>query len=193
MVGLRQLGWVNGFKVCKGGKMEIIVPDKNSNLNTLHLSNLARVPRIALNGQGMEVLEVESLELVKLDGHLASDGLVAKLYWREEGWDSKGVFLNVVNKIAVVNDDIKGHVLVLLLFHKFDVFTSNIRKVLGSKIEDDERGSCTLYLLVFCKLQLIWTLLSNSKELLDVWSHCIVCASLTLFLHCHIVLKVGLL
>ena len=68
----------------------------------------------------------------------------------------------------------------LLLFHKFDVLISNIRKVLGIKNEDTERGSRMLHLLVFHKLRPIWTLLSDPNELYDVWKQCVVCASLTL-------------
>ena len=78
----------------------------------------------------------------------------------------------------------------LLLFHEFDVSMSNITKVLGIKNEDAERGSRTLYPLVFHKLRPIWTLLSDPNELYDVWKQCVVCASLALSPHCRIALKV---
>lgn len=187
-------GRMKEFKVSEDGKeMEVIVPDKNYNPIRLHLRNSTRAPQIALSGRGTDVLDVVSPDLEKLDDFPASDGTVAKICWGEERWDSEAAILDVVDKIAALNDDIKGHVPMLLLSHEIDVSTSNIRKALGINCEDAERGSRKLCLPVFCKLQPIWTLLSNPEELFDVWSQCVVCASLTVSPHPRMVLKVALL
>jgi len=164
-------GRVNGSQSLENGKTEATVRDENGNPIKLQLSNPLRVPQVALKGRRTEVMDAISADLESP----GEDGMVAKIYWAEERRDSEASILQVAKEIAHSNEKVKGHVPELLLSYRFQLSTSKIRTRLRIKREDAERGSRTLYLLVFRRLRPIWTLLPDSKELLDVWIQCFLC------------------
>lgn len=170
---LENWGRVKGFQDLEDGKTEAIVRDEKGNVIKLQLSRRDKAPHVALKGRGTEVMEVISADLKSP----VAEGMVAKIYWAEERRDSEASILNIAKEIGRHNEDVRGHVPEVLLSHNFEVSTSNIRMALGIRQEDAERGSRTLYLLVFRKLLPIWTLLSDPNKLVDVWYQCISCAS----------------
>ncbi|KAF9236275.1 hypothetical protein BU15DRAFT_77119 [Melanogaster broomeanus] len=77
-------------------------------------------------------------------------GIVAKIYWVEEGRVSEKDILKRVKEVAEQDEAVRGHVPTLFLSKTFTgLSTSTIRKALGLK--DPTKGSRTLFLLVFKK------------------------------------------
>ncbi|KIJ10548.1 hypothetical protein PAXINDRAFT_101973 [Paxillus involutus ATCC 200175] len=128
--------------------------------------------RLVLKGRGTGVVDVtcENLELEKPPEE-AEGGMVAKIYWAEEARTSEETILDKVKEVAGNDEAVRGHVPILLLAKKFPVSTSTIRKALG--LDDPDKGSRTLFLLVFKKLSPIEEL--QGDELFDAWRQCVLC------------------
>ncbi|KAG1719638.1 uncharacterized protein EDB91DRAFT_1351878 [Suillus paluster] len=133
-----------------------------------------RTTHFGLRGRATTVFPVESIKLSSLlsDSHNTSSDLVAKLYWPEESRESEPEILKKVYKIAEREMKVKGHVPDMVWFHKFEgTSTANIRKALG--MDDAERGSRVLYIIVFRKLIPITKL--SGMEFLTAWWQVVVC------------------
>ncbi|KIK72565.1 hypothetical protein PAXRUDRAFT_836425, partial [Paxillus rubicundulus Ve08.2h10] len=130
-----------------------------------------RVTRFGLEGRGTTVMNVTCEALEEERPRETKGGMVAKIYWGEEARTSEVQILKEVQEAARKNKAIKGHVPVVFLEKRFAISTSTVRKVLG--LEDPDKGSRTLFLLVFKKLSPIQEL--QGEELLDAWRQCILC------------------
>jgi hypothetical protein len=102
---------------------------------------------------------------------------VAKIHWTQEARISEEEILNEVKGVAENHEAVRGHVPILLLAKRLTVSTSTIRNALG--LEDPDKGSRTLFLLVFKKLSPMKELQGN--ELFDAWRHCVLCKSCFVF------------
>ncbi|KAG0698937.1 hypothetical protein DFH29DRAFT_855372 [Suillus ampliporus] len=155
---------------------EIHVPDtKHGPVDPrFDLKSNERTTHFGLRGRATTILQVESVKLSNLlsDSHNNSKELVAKLHWPEEPRESEAKILKKVYQIAENETQGKGHVPEMVWFHKFaGTSMVNIRRALG--IDDAERGSHVLYIMVFRKLLPITKL--SRKEFLSAWWQAVVC------------------
>ncbi|KAG1721496.1 uncharacterized protein EDB91DRAFT_1275625 [Suillus paluster] len=136
-----------------------------------HTSDKARVTHYGLKGRATNVVLVTSEYLAKKYPEVQKDGMVAKIFWAEEGWTSEPEILKKVEEIAKTEKAVEGHTPHLLWHHKFKNPTSAIREALC--LPEPKKGSRVLYILVFCRLQPITNL--EGERLFDVWCQCILC------------------
>ncbi|KAG2149147.1 uncharacterized protein EDB93DRAFT_1337111 [Suillus bovinus] len=136
----------------------------------LHTSHDERVTHYGLHGRATNVVPVTSEALAKKFPNV-QDGMVAKIFWGEEGRTSEPKILDKVEKIANVHPTVQGHIPELLWHHGFTNPTSAMREALG--VPEPTTGSRVLYILVFRKLYPITKL--YGKELFDVWRQSILC------------------
>ncbi|KAF9235699.1 hypothetical protein BU15DRAFT_77724 [Melanogaster broomeanus] len=134
-----------------------------------HFADKERVTQFGMKGRGTDVMKVTSKQLEEKYPEKTKGGMVGKFYWGEEARDSEKSILQKVMKVTA--DDVQGHVPDLLFAHQFSVSTSTIRKTLG--LEDPDRGSRTLWFLVFPKLFPITRL--QGDELFSAWRQCVLC------------------
>jgi len=130
-----------------------------------------------LRGRATNVFPVKSTTVSKLlekrPSQNVSKEMVAKLYWPEQSRESEPDILKKVQKIAEkYPNEVGPHIPGVVWFHKFDeTSTVGIRRTLG--IDEPERGSRALYIIVFRKLVPITTL--SGKEFLRAWWQVVVC------------------
>ena len=144
-----------------------------------------RMTHFGLRGRATNVFPVKSATLSKLlekrPSQNVSKEMVAKLYWPEQSRESEPDILKKVQKIAEkYPKEVGPHIPEMVWFHKFDETSkAGIRKTLG--IDEPERGSRALYIIVFRKLVPITTL--SGKDFLRAWWQVVVCRCffLTLF------------
>jgi len=169
------------FARATGSAPQIHVEDKD--LGSVDLKFIVdtedRTTHYGLRGRATNVFPVESKRLSQLmqqhPSENSSNEMVAKLYWPEEARESEADILRKVQEFAEdYPDDVKGHIPEMVWFHKFDeTSTANIRKTLG--IDDPERGSRVLYIIVFRKLLPITSL--KGDDFLRAWWQVVVCTS----------------
>ncbi|KIJ17380.1 hypothetical protein PAXINDRAFT_10219 [Paxillus involutus ATCC 200175] len=99
----------------------------------LTLESKDRISRFGLKGRGTDLRKVTCEQLEKQMANGTKGGMVAKIYWAEEARVSEKDILERVKKVAAEDNDVKGHVPVLLFAYEFSVSTSTIRIALGSK------------------------------------------------------------
>jgi hypothetical protein len=136
-----------------------------------------RTTHYGLRGRATNVFPVESARLSeilqKCPRENTSGEMVAKIFWPEESRESEPDILKKVQTIAEAHpNDVKGHIPEMVWFHKFDeTSTATVRKTLG--IDEPDRGSRVLYIIVFRKLVPITTL--SGKDFLRAWWDVVVC------------------
>jgi len=111
-------------------------------------------------GRATNVFPVGSERLSKLlkeqPSQNTSKDMVPRLHWPEQSRESEPDILKKVQAMAEKNPDVNGHIPEMVWFHKFDeTSTASIRKIL---IDNPDRGSRALYIIVFRKLVPITTL-----------------------------------
>ncbi|KAG1754740.1 uncharacterized protein EDB91DRAFT_1076846 [Suillus paluster] len=136
-----------------------------------HTSDKARVTHYRLKGRATNVVPVTSEYLAKKYPEVQKDGMVAKIFWAEEGRTSEPEILKKVEEIAKTKKVVEGHTPHLLWHHEFKNPTSAIQEALG--VPEYKKGSRMLYVLVFRRLQPITNL--EGERLFDVWHQCILC------------------
>ncbi|OAX31387.1 hypothetical protein K503DRAFT_777634 [Rhizopogon vinicolor AM-OR11-026] len=135
-------------------------------------SDKDKVKNYGLKGRATNVFPVTSKTLEKKYAGITKDGMVAKIFWAEEQRTSEPKILEKVAEIAASHPNtVKGHVLDLLWYHKFEEPTSEIRQQLG--VPEPKKGSRVLYILVFRKLFPITEL--TDAEFFKAWKKCIEC------------------
>ncbi|KAH7927549.1 hypothetical protein BV22DRAFT_264501 [Leucogyrophana mollusca] len=97
--------------------------------------------------------------------------MVAKIFWPEDSRDSEAAILKKVEELAKGNPTVDGHVPEVLFVHKFENSTAELRRALG--IANPQKGSRTLYIIVFRKLSPITDL--SGAEFLSAWWDCVLC------------------
>lgn len=98
--------------------------------------------------------------------------MVAKLYRPEKARLSEPEILAKVHAIAERDSRVKGHVLDMVWFHKFDeTSTTHIRKASG--MNHAAQGSRVFYIIIFRRLEPITTL--SGPEFRDAWWQIVVC------------------
>ncbi|KAG2149146.1 uncharacterized protein EDB93DRAFT_1250070 [Suillus bovinus] len=115
--------------------------------------------------------DLGTVDLLLYTSHDERDGMVAKIFWGDEGRTSEPKILDKVEKIANVHSTVQGHITELLWHRGLTNPTSTIQEVFG--VPEPTTGSRVLYILVFRKLYPIPKL--YGKELFDVWYQCILC------------------
>jgi hypothetical protein len=135
-----------------------------------------RMTHYGLRGRATNVFPVKSTTLSKLlekrPSQNVSKEMVAKLYWPEESRESEPDILKKVQEITErYPKEVGPHIPEMVWFHKFDeTSTAGIRKTLG--IDEPERGSRVLYIIVFRKLVPITVTLSGKDFLHNFANNC---------------------
>ncbi|KAG0692389.1 hypothetical protein DFH29DRAFT_882529 [Suillus ampliporus] len=91
-----------------------------------HTSDKARVTHYGLKGRATNVVLVTSEYLAKKYPDIQKDGMVAKIFWAEEGRTSELEILKKVEEIAKMEKVVEGHIPHLLWHHEFKNPTSAI-------------------------------------------------------------------
>ncbi|KAG2120014.1 hypothetical protein BD769DRAFT_1641729 [Suillus cothurnatus] len=176
-------GYDRVFEPKPGFAGEVRVPDEDMGEVdlTFDLKSDKRTTHFGLRGRATTVFPVKSKKLSALvptlphhNPHNTTNELVAKLYWPEEERESEAEILQKVYKIADEDEEgkVKHHVPEMVWSHKFeDTSTAGIRRTLG--LQDAERGSRVLYIIVFRKLDPITDL--SEDEFLSAWWQIILC------------------
>ncbi|KAG1730541.1 uncharacterized protein EDB91DRAFT_783481 [Suillus paluster] len=175
----KQWGLNTKFEPTPGVSDKIVIPDEKNGMDVdlkLDLTSDERTTHYGLRGRATTLFPVESQALSSLEQkpyfHNKSTGLVAKLYWPEESRESEPAILKKVYEIAKQEAEVVGHVPEMLWSYKFEeTSTAKIRKALG--LEDAERGSRVLYIIVFRELIPITTL--SGMEFLSAWWQIALC------------------
>jgi len=176
-------GYDRVFEPKPGFAGEVRVPDEDMGEVdlTFDLKSDKRTTHFGLRGRATTVFPVKSKKLSALvptlphhNPHNTTNELVAKLYWPKEERESEAEILQKVYKIADEDEEgkVKHHVPEMVWSHKFeDTSTAGIRRTLG--LQDAERGSRVLYIIVFRKLDPITDL--SEDEFLSAWWQIILC------------------
>lgn len=128
---------------------------------------------LSLFGHGGAVIPARSRSLNPLfpDKTLEDVELVAKIYLPDNSRMSEADLLRKAYTIAATEDDVRGHLPVLIGSHTWpDTFSESIRRFLHI----GDRPSRHLRILVFIKLQPITAL--SGKEFLKAYWDCFLCA-----------------
>jgi hypothetical protein len=133
-----------------------------------------RTTHYGLRRRATNVFPVESDRLSKVLQKCPSENTSGKMIvWPEQSRESEPAILKKVQKIAEAHpNDVKGHIPEMVWFHRFDeTSTATVRKALG--IDEPDRGSRVLYIIMFRKLVPITTL--SGKDFLRAWWDVVVC------------------
>jgi hypothetical protein len=125
------------FVRATGSSPQIHVNDKELGSVDLKLEAEDRMTHYGLRGHATNVFPVKSDRLSEIlqkfpSQNKVSGEMVAKIFWPEESRESEPDIIKKVQKIGEANpNDVKGHILEMVWFHKFDdTSTATVRKAL---------------------------------------------------------------